>query len=149
MKPAEIAAAAARSEKRGIYPWHNMSDYDPPEGTPEEFWKCRVLRVLIDSDEGRAYEKLSTDTERLEYMRKHAQDTYDVVRTSTIFYADWENGKEYRIKINSPEHAGLQKLMKEDGGSWAPDDKEYGAMIQYFKDHATTVADVPVRLDRQ
>lgn len=64
-------------------------------------------------------------------------------------YADWGNGKEYRIKINSPEHVGLQKLMKKDGGSWDPEDQEYGAMIQYFKDHATTVADVLIRLDRQ
>jgi hypothetical protein len=143
MEPADIAAAAARLEDKGIYPWYNMADREAPEGTPEGNYQ--MLRILIDSEEGRAYEKLSTDTERLEYMREHAHDKYEVVQVDSTFYEDRENGKRYVIKIKSPEYEGLQKLLREDGSSWSPEDREWDAMIQYYKDHATTVEEVPIR----
>jgi hypothetical protein len=143
MKPADIAAAAARLEDMGIYPWYNMADHDVPEGTPEGNY--RMLRILMDSEEGRAYEKLSTDTDRLDYMRKHAHDKYNVVQVDSTFYEDRENGKRYLIKFKSPEYEGLRKLLREDGSYWSPEDREWDAMIQYYKDHAPTVEDIVIR----
>jgi hypothetical protein len=159
MEPVDAAAAARlaaihleaeRLEESGIYPWYNMKDYEPPEGLPEEnYFECFVLRILIDSDEGRAYGKLSTDVERLEYMRKHAHDKYQVVNVDHTFYEDREEGKTYLINTKSPEYKGLQKILREDGSSWSPEDKEYEAMIKYYKDYATKVEDTkkcPCRL---
>jgi hypothetical protein len=56
-------------------------------------------------------------------MRKHAQDKYEVVQVDSTFYED-EERKKYFIKITSPEYYGMQNLLREDGSSWLPEEKE-------------------------
>ncbi len=145
-KASAVLLEGERLENLGILPWYTLGDYENPEETPEG--NSYILRILIDSDEGRAYEKLSTHPERLDYMRKHHHDKYKVIQTTATFYEDREEGKSYSIDYKSPEYEGLQKYLREDGYSWTPEDKEWDAMIQYFKDHATKVEDVPVRPSR-
>ncbi|KAI1383619.1 uncharacterized protein F4822DRAFT_82929 [Hypoxylon trugodes] len=106
--------------------------------------RTTVYTVLIDSDEGRTYEKLRTDTERLEYIQKHAHDSWKCVQPDCAFFEDNEVGKRYVININSPEYEGLEKLLQEDGSSPPLGTKEWDEMIQYYKDHATTVEDAPI-----
>ncbi|KAI1644375.1 uncharacterized protein F4817DRAFT_346774 [Daldinia loculata] len=125
----------APSEK---YPYYKI--HDKENGSNGSF---KVYTILIDSDDGRAYEKLSTDSERLDYMRKHAHDSWDVVRTDAAFYEDCELGKRYTIKKDSPEYEGLQKMMRKDGECHHEGTKEFHDMLQYYKDHATTVEDIP------
>ncbi|KAI1652703.1 hypothetical protein F4813DRAFT_394432 [Daldinia decipiens] len=126
----------APSEK---YPYYKI--HDKQSGWNGSF---KVYTILIDSDDGRAYEKLSTDSERLDYMRKHAHDSWNVVRPDAAFYEDHELGKRYTIKINSPEYERLQKMMRKDGECPDEGTKEFDDMLQYYKDHATSVEDIPV-----
>ncbi|KAH6652303.1 hypothetical protein BKA67DRAFT_573538 [Truncatella angustata] len=104
----------------------------------------KVHTILIDSDEGRAYEKLTTDAERLDYMRKHSVDSWWVVQADTVSFEDNVAGKRYEIKKNSDEYKGLKKLLKKDGSTPDPGTKEWDKMVRYYKEHATTIADVPV-----
>ncbi|KAF3066553.1 hypothetical protein GL218_09019 [Daldinia childiae] len=121
------------------YPYYKIHDRE--NGSNGSF---KVYIILIDSDDGRAYEKLSTDSERLDYMRKHANDSWDVVRPDAAFYEDYELGKRYTIKKDSPEYKGLQKLMRKDGESYHEGTKEFADMLQYYKEHATMVEDISV-----
>ncbi|KAI1101489.1 hypothetical protein F4804DRAFT_315880 [Jackrogersella minutella] len=120
------------------YPFYKI--HDKENNTNGNY---KVYTILIDSDDGRAYEKLSTDAERLNYMRQHAHDSWDVVQVDSAFYEDNVAGKEYVIKMNTPEYAGLEKLLQKDGSSWPPGTKEFDAMVQYYKEHATEVLDAP------
>jgi hypothetical protein len=47
-----------------------------------------LLKIRVDSDEGRVYTTLSTDAERLEYMRNHAHDRVGHVTPQWSFYED-------------------------------------------------------------
>ncbi|KAI1406761.1 hypothetical protein F5Y13DRAFT_196087 [Hypoxylon sp. FL1857] len=119
------------------YPYYKIEDKDG-----DSDGNLKIYIILIDSDDGRAYEKLSTDAARLDYMRKHAHDSWSVVQPDSVFYEDTAAGKEYVIKINSREYEGLQKLLQEDGSSWPPGTKEFDAMVRYYKERATTVKDI-------
>ncbi|KAH9907777.1 hypothetical protein F4778DRAFT_797848 [Xylariomycetidae sp. FL2044] len=122
-------------------------------GTPEwPYYKMRrngrdgsqeVYIVLMDSEKGRALEKLETDTERLEYMRVNADDSWQVVQADTVFLEDVAAGKKYSIKKGTAEYDGLQKTLQEDGSSWPQGTKEFTAMLQYYRRHATIVEDLP------
>ncbi|KAI2471292.1 hypothetical protein F4781DRAFT_131141 [Annulohypoxylon bovei var. microspora] len=125
------------------YPYYKIHD---KEGSSDGRYK--VYTILIDSDDGRAYEKLSTHTERLEYMRKHAHDSWNVVQTDSTFLEDNLAGKTYTIKINSPEYEGLKKFLREDGSSWPPGTKEFDDMARYYREHATSVEDAPKGISR-
>ncbi|KAI1478813.1 hypothetical protein F4774DRAFT_144835 [Daldinia eschscholtzii] len=120
------------------YPYYKIHDGEDSSNGD----RYKVYVVLIDSDDGRAYEKLSTDSERLDYMRTHAHDSWDVVRPNAAFYEDHESRKRYVIKVDSPEYEGLQKTMK-DGECYLEGTKEFDDMLRYYRDHATTVEDLP------
>ncbi|OTA98108.1 hypothetical protein M426DRAFT_17749 [Hypoxylon sp. CI-4A] len=121
--------------------------YDYGDSKEMKDGRFNMYRVLIDSDEGRAFEKLSTDSERLDFMRKHAHGSWVVVRSDSCFIEDLAAGKKYVIKIDTPEYEGLQKFLQEDGDSWPPGTKEFDAMFQYYKEHASSVHDVPVNTE--
>jgi hypothetical protein len=70
-----------------------------------------VYKVIIDSDEGRAYSMLTTDPERLQFMRERAHEKMPIVFTTWHFYEDAAAGKEYGILIDSPEGRELDWLM--------------------------------------
>lgn len=113
-----------------------------PEGHPPGKYTLRT--IVKDSDHGRAYDQLTTDADRLAYMREHAHRSWNVVQTDTAFLEDRAAGKEYEIKKNTPAYEGLKQLKRDLGGaSLAPGTKEYGALIQYFREHATNVKDLP------
>ncbi|KAH8205104.1 hypothetical protein TruAng_000669 [Truncatella angustata] len=103
----------------------------------------KVHTILIDSDEGRAYEKLTTDAERLDYMRKHSVDSWWVVQADTVSFEDNVAGKRYEIKKNSDEYKGLKKLLKKDGSTPDPGTKEWDKMVRtepsgdYFLDESS------------
>ncbi|KAI1859462.1 hypothetical protein JX265_010465 [Neoarthrinium moseri] len=119
----------------------------PPEwpyykmrGTEGGFRKVYI--ILIDSDKGRALEKLETDDERLAYMRENADDSWRLVQADTAFFEDITLGKKYSIKKGTPEYEGLQKTLQEDGSSWPPGTEEFNAMLQYYREYATEVEDI-------
>lgn len=120
------------------YPFYKIHDKeDSKDGS------FRIYKIMIDSDDGRAYEKLSTDAERLDYMRAHAHDSWKVVQVDSVFYEDRVEGKTYIIKKDTPEYEGLKKLYRKDGNSWPPGTKEFDDMVQYYKDYATSVEERP------
>ncbi|KAI1205863.1 uncharacterized protein F4807DRAFT_470630 [Annulohypoxylon truncatum] len=114
---------------------------DDREKSPNS--ELKVYIIVIDSDDGRTYEKLSTDAERLEYMRKHVHDNWDVVQLDTVFFEDNKASKTYNIKINSPEYEGLKKFLQEDESTPLIGTKEFD-MVQYYREHATSVEDAPI-----
>ncbi|KAI0134989.1 hypothetical protein F4814DRAFT_6244 [Daldinia grandis] len=120
------------------YPYYTIDDKENSSNG-----SFKVHAILIDSDDGRAYEKLSTDSERLDYMRKHAHDSWNVVQTDAHFYEDHESGKRYIIKKNSPECEGLRKMMQQDGECYPEGTKEFDDMLRYYEEHATSVEDIP------
>jgi hypothetical protein len=112
-----------------------------PAGHPEGNFTVRI--ITIDSDEGRAYAQLTTDADRLAYMREHAHRSWDAVRVDSAFFEDAVAGKTYEIKMNSPEYEGLKRLLREDGTSWPPGTRGFDAMVQYYRQHATAVRNLP------
>ncbi|KAI0380437.1 hypothetical protein F5Y04DRAFT_289423 [Hypomontagnella monticulosa] len=120
------------------YPFYKIEDREGCEDG-----SFRIYKIMIDSDDGRAYEKLSTDAERLDYMRAHAHDSWKVAQVDSVFYEDRVEGKTYIIKKDTPEYEGLKKLHRKDDSSWLPGTKEFDDMVQYYKDYATSVEERP------
>lgn len=136
---AALLKAAEIEQEQGIYPWYGIHDEHDDEGN---FF---LLRILIDSDEGREYEKIpgSNQKERLTYMREHAQNKYQVVQPDATFFEDTEGRRTYYISYKSPDYPGFHKLLREDATGWLLEDvEEWKIMTQYFRDHATKVVDI-------
>lgn len=98
-----------------------------------------IYKVLVDSDEGRNYAKLTTDPERLQFVRQYAHEKMSIVFPTWHYYEDPESGKEYSILIDSPEGREVDELMGDS-------DDELGEeasrkLLAYFKAHAHKVQD--------
>lgn len=110
---------------------------DSTSETPQGY---DVYKVLIESDEGRTYAKLSTDAERLEFMRLHAHEKIPTVYANVIGYDDLKEGKAYSINVKSPEAEKASELI---GDSDDERDEEAEEKVRlYFKKHAHTVHDL-------
>jgi len=97
-------------------------------------------KVLINSDEGRAYVKLSTDPERLEFMRLHAHERQDTVFAQWMFYRDFKAGKAYNILIRSPEGEEASRLIGDSDDEM--DEKTEEAVLKYFQENAHEVTEL-------
>ncbi|KAK6072999.1 hypothetical protein SCUP234_06772 [Seiridium cupressi] len=124
--------------------WPYYKIHDKEATLPDRPGSYKVHTILIDSDEGRAYEKLTSDAERLEYTREHSVDSWWVVQVDTAFVEDNAAGKKYEIKMKSPAYEGLKKFLHQDGSSPEPGTKGFEEMLQYYKEHATAIKDAPV-----
>jgi hypothetical protein len=132
---AQPAGATQSPEKAYTSIYHIFKD--TTSETPQGY---DVYKVIIDSDEGRAYSKLTADLERLQFMREHAHEKMPVVFATWHFYDDPVAGKEYSILIDSPEGREVDALM---GDSNAERDEETDArLLAYFKAHAHKVQDL-------
>jgi hypothetical protein len=132
---AQPAGATQAPEKAHTPIYHIFKD--TTSETPQGY---DVYKVIIDSDEGRAYSKLTGDLERLQFVRKHAHEKMPVVFATWHFYEDPVLGKEYSILIDSPEGREVDALM---GDSNAEQDEETDArLLAYFKAHAHKVQDL-------
>jgi hypothetical protein len=129
---AQLVGATNAPENAYIPIYHIFKD--TTSETPQGY---DVYKVVIDSDEGRAYAKLTTDPERLQFMRQHAHEKMPVVFATWHFYEDPTAGKEYNILIDSPEGREVDALM---GDSDAERGEEVeGKLLAYFKAHAHKV----------
>jgi hypothetical protein len=127
---------ATQAPEQADTPIHHIFK-DTTSETPQGY---DVYKVKIDSDQGRAYSKLETDPERLQFMREHADEKMPVVFATWHFYEDPAAGKEYSILIDSPEGRVVDEMM---GDSDAERDEETdGRMLAYFKAHAHKVQDL-------
>ena len=133
--------AATKSSSDAVYPWHCLKADENEDGGA---W---IFRILIDSVEGRAYVKLTTDVERLEYMRQHHHDSYEIVPPSQTGWIDETAGLEYTIQIRSPEGEELAKLRsKFPDECWPPEGtKERREIEDYYRKHAHEIVDVETR----
>ena len=112
---------------------YTLKDEDNLEG---DFTLCMVR---VDSDEGRAYAKLSTDAERLQYMRLHAHEKVKHVSPQWHFYQDSKAKKMYYIRIRSPEGEEVSQLIG-DSDEEVEDGSEKDEMLfRYFREHAHRV----------
>ena len=111
------------------------------DSTSENSKGYDVYKVLVDSDDGRAYAKLTTDPERLHFMRQHAHEKMPVVFATWHFYQDHAEGKEYNILIDSPEGREVSALMEDSDAE--RDEEAEGKLLAYFKAHAHEVQTLP------
>jgi len=128
------AANAPGNEELPTYHFFRDSTAETPQGY--DFYK-----VLVDSNEGRAFAALTTDPERLRFMRQHAHEKMPVVYATIHFYQDHVAGKEYDILIDSPEGREVDALMAEFDTEW--DEVAEGKLLAYFKAHAHRVHTLP------
>ncbi len=110
---------------------------DATSETPQG-WNTYKLR--IDSERGRAYARLATDPERLEFMRRHADEKQPVVFATHYFYEDRERGKEYQVLIGSEEGEEVERLMG-DGDEKRGEGAEE-RLCEYFREHAHGVEEL-------
>jgi hypothetical protein len=83
---------------------------------------------------------LTTDPDRLQFMREYAHEKMSVVFTTWHFYEDPAAVKEYSILIDSSEGREVDTLM---GDSDAEQDKgKDGRLLAYSKAHAHKVEDL-------
>lgn len=118
-------------------PWYHC-DIRTPSGTTI-FW------LTIDSKEGRVYETLKSDEERLPYIIGHCLEIRHSTVPDSIYYHDVAEKKRYRIRRNTPVYEGLLKLARPTGSMlWPKDSPEWAMVVQYYKAHAHEVCDAPV-----
>lgn len=104
--------------------------------TPES---VDTYKILVDSDEGRAYTKLSTDAERLQHMRLYAHQKSTMAQAQWRVYTDKKEGKEYLIHINTPEYKEVERLMGDSDDEWEEESERAQIVHQYFREHAHNV----------
>jgi len=82
MERSDATAANDPEEPKTVPKNYTIIDETPDSGFTH-------FEIRVDSDEGRVYEKLSPDSERLEYMRRHAHNKTQGFYATEMFLADW------------------------------------------------------------
>ncbi|KAL8388204.1 hypothetical protein RB595_009384 [Gaeumannomyces hyphopodioides] len=122
----------------GFRPFHSLKDEVSADGT-----RHNLLKIFCDTPEGRAYDGLATDEERLAYMRAHHQDNTWHVQPDERIFEDWDEGKCYVVKIRSAEGQVLARLDPPDGEEWEDAECEgYRAWLDFFKKNASYIEDL-------
>lgn len=129
--------SATQAPEKASTPLH----YTLKDTTSETLQGYDVYKVIVDSDEGRAYSMITTEPERLQFMREHAHEKTPVVFATWHFYEDRAAGKEYSILIDSPEGKEVDALMGDSDAE--QDDTSKGRLLAYFRAHAHKVQDLP------
>jgi hypothetical protein len=129
---AQLVGAANAEGNTGVPKHHCFKD--TTSETPQGY---DIYKVLIDSDEGRAYTKLTTDPDRLHFMRQYAHEKMPVVFATWHFYEDHIAGKEYSILIDCPEGREVDALMGDFDAEQSGEAE--GKLLAYFKAHAHEV----------
>jgi hypothetical protein len=127
---------ATQAPEKAYTPIHHIFK----DTTSETSQGYDVYKVIIDSDEGRAYSMITTEPERLQFMRKHAHEKMPVVFATWHFYEDLAAGKEYSILLDSPEGREVDALMGDSDAE--RDEKTEGRLLAYFRAHAHKVQDL-------
>lgn len=130
--PLSPRTLAAKLDQPGEY----YGFIDLTSETPES---VDNYKILVDSDEGRAYAELSTDAERLQHMRLYAHEKSAIVQAQWHFYRDKKEGKEYFIHINTPESEEVETLMGDSDEEWEEDSERAELVLRYFREHAHKV----------
>ncbi len=104
-----------------------------------------LFKIRVDSDEGRAYEKLSNDAEREQYMRQHAHEKMGYVSAQWHFYEDKIDGKKYLIRIGSAEGNELEILMGDSDDEMEEGSEKMEAVLRYFKEHSHMTEEIERR----
>ncbi|KAK8102417.1 hypothetical protein PG984_015563 [Apiospora sp. TS-2023a] len=123
-----LLKAAGTTEPREL-PHHTYITQGDEDG-------CQLYLIVKDTDEGRAYEQLATDVERLAYMQAHAHESWGVAHPSHAFVYD--GNKVYKI---GRREAPAAWHGPGSGGEWKHGSAEWKEYVQFFKDHATCVED--------
>ncbi|EJT72936.1 hypothetical protein GGTG_09787 [Gaeumannomyces tritici R3-111a-1] len=122
----------------GYRPSHSLKDEVSEDGM-----RHNLLKIFCDTPEGRTYEGLATDEERLAYMRAHHQDNTWHVQPDERILEDWDEGKCYVVKILSPEGQALARLDPPEGEDWEdPECEGYLAWLDFFKKNASYVEEL-------
>jgi len=143
-EPEQDTLAAAKPPADPEYPWYALNAEEKENG---DSW---TYKIRIDSDEGRAYEKLTSAADRLAYMRKHhdPEDSHENVCPTWRGWVDEVAGKHYSILIRSPEGDEIEKLVSKLSGpdGWPPEGtKERREIEDYYREHAHEVVDLETR----
>jgi hypothetical protein len=128
--------ATQPSDRSSVLPYHRFIDYKTSEG------RETVYKVLVDSDEGRAYEKLTMDTNRLQYMKMHAHYKMVGVSPQFLFFDDLKARKSYLIRVGSPEHAVVAGMTEDSDEELEDGSEAQDVMFRYFVKHAHEVKDI-------
>lgn len=127
----------------------HFRDYTNPD--PKTNYTC--YKLIAGSDDALAFAKLTTDPERLEFMRKHAVDWHDMPFKGADWtgYLDKEAGREYLIRFDSPEGDAFEELAGDYPYDDAERDKEIDRqLLAYAKAHAHVVKDIsPLDIELQ
>ncbi|KLU83758.1 hypothetical protein MAPG_02809 [Magnaporthiopsis poae ATCC 64411] len=135
---AEPVTSAGPNWPPGFRPFHSLRDEESADGT-----RYNLLKIFCDTPEGRAYDDLVTDEQRLAYMRANHQDNTWHVQPDERIFEDWDEGKCYVVKIRSPEGQALAKLDPPGGEEWEDEKSEgYRAWVDFFKKNASYVEEL-------
>ena len=126
-----------------------LKPQEPPPAEEYYTWeeetsdRCfTIYKIRINSDEARAYVKLTSDEKRLKYMRLHAHAKIEYVSPKYIFYEDSKSGKRFCIRTNTPECAEAERLIGDSDEELVAGTERGDRVLRYFETHAHQVESI-------
>ena len=94
------------------------------------------MKILVNSAEGRVYSQLTTDIDRLEFVRLHAHEKTVHVSPQWRFYRDRDKGLNYHICTGSQEDREVSELVGDSDEELEEGSGRDHAVRRYFREHA-------------